>query len=101
MRLRRDGPAPRERRRLLRFEGADEQRDLPDEAVLDILAWCRHFARNEDALWRLSQLEERIVRPGVASVACHVAEVVLEPWLDAASSPSPRLRTMSRGSSPP
>jgi hypothetical protein len=66
-----------------------KQDDLPDEAVLDILTWCRHFARNDDALWRLSQLEERIARPGVASEACHVAELLLDPWLDPASLPAP------------
>ncbi len=60
---------------------------LSDEVVLAILAWCRHFAHEGDALWRLSQLGEKLARPGVAEEACAVAELLLEPWLDPQSSP--------------
>ncbi len=68
-----------------------KQHDLPDEAVLNILRWCRHFAHDDDALWRLSQLEEKIARAQVAAETCEVAEFVLDPWLSETSAPSPEV----------
>jgi len=62
-------------------------RELPDQSVLDILAWCKCFSEDSDALWRLSQLQEKIARPAVTAEACAVAELVLGPWLDASSVP--------------
>jgi hypothetical protein len=68
-----------------------KQHDLPDEAVLNVLWWCRHFAGDDDALWRFSQLGEKIARAQVAAETCSVAERVLAPWLSETSSPTPEV----------
>ena len=73
------------------------QPDLPDDSVLDILAWCRRYSENDDALWRLSQLGEKIARSTVAADACVVCETVLKRWLEPASSPAPTIATMVTG----
>jgi hypothetical protein len=68
-----------------------KQRDLPDGAVLDILAWCRCYADDPDSLWRLSQLGKNIARAAVGAEACDVAALVLARWLDPKSTPEPEV----------
>src|SRR5258707_1231844 len=51
-----------------------KQKDLPTETVKDILIWCRAFPTNEDALWRLTFLRERLFMDEVAEEVCLTAE---------------------------
>jgi hypothetical protein len=70
------------------------QRELPDEAVLDVLAWCRHYSDDDDALWRLSQLRDKMTSSAVAMDACAAVEAVLKRWLNPVSLPSPEVARM-------
>jgi len=53
------------------------QTHLPDESVRDVLVWCRLHAFDDDALWRLSYLGNRIARPGLESDALEAVGTVV------------------------
>ena len=54
-----------------------KQPDLPDASVKDVLVWCRTFAANEDALWRVTQLGPKLLNVDVLEDACATAETIL------------------------
>jgi hypothetical protein len=60
-----------------------KQPDLPVETVSHILAWCRKFNEDEDALWRLTQLGRYLQRAEVAEEVLSTSELVLRPFLSA------------------
>lgn len=64
------------------------QRDLPAQTVRDVLAWCRSFPTNEDALWRLTQLGTNLFVVGVEEDAVSASEAVLADVLLPTSGPS-------------
>ena len=60
-----------------------KQPDLPVETVRHILAWCRKFCEDEDALWRLTQLGSYLLNNEVAEEVLSTSERVLRPFLSA------------------
>jgi hypothetical protein len=54
------------------------------ELVHDILAWCRHFPLNEDTLWRLSALADKLAVPEHDEATLATLAVVLRARLAAA-----------------
>ena len=60
-----------------------KQPDLPVETVSYILAWCRKFSGDEDALWRLRQLGRYLLNDEVAEEALSTCETVIRPFLSA------------------
>ena len=65
-----------------------KQPDLPVETVRHILAWCRKFSGDEDALWRLTQLGRHLLNSEVAEEVLSTCETVLRSLLSA-SGPIP------------
>ena len=65
-----------------------KQKALPIEAVVDILTWCRTFPTNEDAIWRLTQLDGHLLKAEIAEDVIVTCEAVLAPlvleggWLE-------------------
>lgn len=54
-----------------------QQRELPPEIVRDILAWCRTFSDEPDALWRLSRLCHTAHDPELGPAVVATAERLL------------------------
>jgi hypothetical protein len=54
------------------------QRELPLTTVRAALQWCRMFAHNEDAIWRLSRLWSNVFSAEVAADFVGALEAVLE-----------------------
>ena len=59
------------------------QPDLPVDAVRHILAWCRKFCGDEDAIWRLTGLGNHLLNNEVAEEVLSTSELVLRPFLSA------------------
>jgi hypothetical protein len=53
------------------------QQNLPIHAIAAVLRWCSCFASNEDAIWRLAQLEYKLHHPDLAEDFLLAAEAVL------------------------
>jgi hypothetical protein len=58
-----------------------KQGDIPVETVKNILSWCRKFPKNEDALWRLTQLRKHLLREGVLDEVIATSELILNAHL--------------------
>jgi hypothetical protein len=58
-----------------------KQPDLPVDSVRHILAWCRKFYDNEDALRRLARLGTHLLNNEVAEEILSTSEAVLGPFL--------------------
>jgi peptidyl-tRNA hydrolase len=54
------------------------QADIPVGTIRDILNWCRMFATDEDALWRLLHLRQHFSNSEVAEELCSTVEVVFQ-----------------------
>ncbi|HZH29194.1 MAG TPA: hypothetical protein VEY11_00250 [Pyrinomonadaceae bacterium] len=54
------------------------QADLPVETIKNILNWCRKFAADEDALWRLLHLRLHFSNSEIAEELCSTVEVVFQ-----------------------
>ncbi|MHB9134729.1 MAG: hypothetical protein ACYDBB_26960 [Armatimonadota bacterium] len=59
-----------------------KQRNLPVSAVRAMLAWCRTFPADEDALWRFTQLSANLRNPEVATNVLQTAELLIRPILE-------------------
>jgi len=57
------------------------QPNLPLDTVRHILAWCRKFNEDEDALWRLTQLRRYLLNAELAEEVLSTSELVLRPFL--------------------
>ncbi|MES1244613.1 MAG: hypothetical protein ABUT39_23605, partial [Acidobacteriota bacterium] len=55
-----------------------KETDLPSESVSDILVWCRKFHSNEDALWRLTSLGAKLLKPELSDEVVAASRPVLE-----------------------
>ena len=51
--------------------------DLPFQAVLDILTWCRIHVKNPDVLWRLTGAANHIMHAETATDFCHTCETII------------------------
>jgi hypothetical protein len=51
--------------------------DLPEQAIKDILFWCRRFPTNPDAAWRLGRLAARTKAPELARELLQTAGVIV------------------------
>jgi hypothetical protein len=51
--------------------------ELPENTIRDILTWCRAFPEDIDALWRLTQLGNNLLVPGIVAELVSTAEIVL------------------------
>jgi ferritin len=58
-----------------------KQHNIPVDTIKDILKWCKKFPNNEDALWRLTQLGENLMREEIAEYVLTTSEAVLSPLL--------------------
>jgi hypothetical protein len=63
------------------------QRDLPLEIVRDVLAWCRRFARHQQALWTLTGLGHHLWQGEIAEEVAQTARLLTEPALQEAKVP--------------
>ena len=64
-----------------------KQPGLPASTVKDVLAWCRTFPTDEDALWRLRQLGNNLFAAGAEGDVVSTAEAVLADLLQQTSRP--------------
>jgi peptidyl-tRNA hydrolase len=64
-----------------------KQPNLSANTVKDVLTWCRTFPKNEDALWRLTQLRDNLFVNGIADDLVSTAEAVLLPLFPATTKP--------------
>jgi hypothetical protein len=64
-----------------------KQPNLAENTVKDVLTWCRAFPKNEDALWRLTQLRDNLLVKGIAEDLVSTSEAVLLPLLPATTKP--------------
>ena len=51
--------------------------EIPINSVRNILTWCRTFPRNQDALWRITQLGRHLLRDEVAEDVYLTSESIL------------------------
>ncbi len=65
-----------------------KQRDLPVEAVRDILTWCRQFPTDEDALWRFTQLRSHLLREEIAGDLCDTSEEIVRALISGDARPA-------------
>ena len=68
---------------LRRFGLSSSQSNLPRQAVLDILTWCRAFPENDDAVWRLARIDQYLARPSFADEFIDTSHAVLSLHLGA------------------
>jgi len=64
-----------------------KQSDLPPDTISDILEWCRLFSSHEDAMWRFTQLREKLFTPGLEENVIITAEALLHDHIKHTSRP--------------
>ncbi|MFB3895554.1 MAG: hypothetical protein ACE14V_04550, partial [bacterium] len=70
-----------------------KQPDIPISTIKDILVWCCTFPRNEDILWRLTQLRKNLLVVEVEEEVLTTSEIILVNLL----LPSSELDSITRG----
>jgi hypothetical protein len=58
-----------------------KQRELPVQAVLDILTWCRTYASNPDALWRLTTVANHAMCDDTANDFHDTCKTIIDIYL--------------------
>ncbi|MCP4699561.1 MAG: hypothetical protein GY862_22340, partial [Gammaproteobacteria bacterium] len=53
------------------------QKDLTPQTIQEILAWCRQYAADPDAVWRLSRLDEHLLNPEISEALCATAKSIV------------------------